>query len=168
MHFHHTLVTFPTSITTSYSLFPLSSTIHAHCMQFASCKMADPAVKPCKSSERFFKQPVIRFPAVDQDTVNPFITSTSLAKPNEATRKLIRSHVMRGKNVRKPVGAASSLKPGSRPHENEDNCQGRNELPRVRTEFSGSGLSVVRFAAETTPYMRDRILTCKAPFIHVQ
>ncbi|KAH8427060.1 uncharacterized protein LDX57_004778 [Aspergillus melleus] len=35
----------------------------------------------------------------------PFIVTTSLGRPNRATRKIIRSHVMRGKNSSKRVGA---------------------------------------------------------------
>jgi hypothetical protein len=94
--------------------------------------------------------------------VNHFIISTSHEKLSPAARKLIRSHVMRGKNRRKIAG--SEVKFGtwinSGPEELEA-AQECNELSYPRRDISGSGLSTLPYADLMQPYMYDLILICK-------
>lgn len=117
--------------------------------------------KPCKSrglaSQRRQQSTKIMPPPV---TFDPFITSTSLSKPNTETRKLIRSHVMRGKNTRKPKVHRSELWTTrnmqlSRSHE-------KVQFPGPQTLLSDSALSGMTFAVETTPYIRDMLCTCES------
>ncbi|CZR52828.1 uncharacterized protein PAC_02705 [Phialocephala subalpina] len=92
---------------------------------------------------------------------NPFIVTTSHEKPSSASRRLIRSHVMRGKNVKKP--ASSHLKPGawmnrdSGAEEDLEAAEEKSMVPNPRLEFAGSGLAFFRFADGVQPYMADMI-----------
>ncbi|KAF8849032.1 hypothetical protein BDZ45DRAFT_773889 [Acephala macrosclerotiorum] len=94
-------------------------------------------------------------------STNIFIVSTSLDEPNTAARKLIRSHVMRGKNAKKV--ASSHLKPGAwinRDGGAEGDLVRTEEVSTLsgpRMEFTGSGLSTFQFADDVQPYMADLI-----------
>ncbi|KAI9037492.1 uncharacterized protein KD926_000287 [Aspergillus affinis] len=91
----------------------------------------------------------------------PFIVTTSLGRPNKATRKLIRSHVMRGKNRAKHVEAGvvygswinSSLpaKPAGILKAEETGLW----IPQPRTLCRD--LETFTFADQIKPYMLDLI-----------
>lgn len=96
-------------------------------------------------------------------SANIFIITTSVDEPNAAARKLIRSHVMRGKNTKTVV--SSNLKPGA--WINRDGAEETLEhVEKVKTasgpriEFAGSGLCTFRFADGVQPYMADLIFKC--------
>ncbi|KUJ15199.1 uncharacterized protein LY89DRAFT_106229 [Mollisia scopiformis] len=92
---------------------------------------------------------------------NPFIVSTSSDRTNSAARRLIRSHVMRGKNRRK--SPSSSMKTGA--WLNSGTCSDE-ELVSAQREcilsgpglgFFGSGLRLIPFADDMQPYMLDLV-----------
>lgn len=96
----------------------------------------------------------------------PFIVSTTVKKTDAKTRKLIRSHVMLGKNRRKY--------PHSKPHEsasetNESTSPEDSTLPfdemvvapkSVIPTRIGSDLSFVQFADNMEPYMVANVMKC--------
>ncbi|KAL2373783.1 hypothetical protein BDBG_02104 [Blastomyces gilchristii SLH14081] len=81
----------------------------------------------------------------------PFIVSTTLDKPDSKTRKLIRSHVMRGKNTRKSRRNRESL----RNLESEDDDELACVLATPR--MIASELSLFSYGVELKPYMLDLI-----------
>jgi hypothetical protein len=106
------------------------------------------------------KEGIDQFSAI---TSNPFIVSTSSAKNDAATRRLIRKHVMQGKNKKRRKQVSSppvfgSWINGSRGQSNDD--PKRMELSSPSTEFASSGLSLISFAVDMQPYMLDLIYKC--------
>ena len=109
--------------------------------------------------------------------MDPFIVSTSLDKPDAAARKLIRRHVMRGKNRRNEripglclVGGRPLLLPGSghsaaeertvkAPEENDEH-RNRPPLARPQRQLTGSDFALTRFADPVEPYMLELVLGC--------
>ncbi|KAK7433157.1 hypothetical protein QQZ08_000088 [Neonectria magnoliae] len=97
----------------------------------------------------------------------PFIVATSLEKPDPETRKLIRSHVMRGKNTRKskrtkelrqqgePVALDDSLRCQG-PRADGDHCE-EQEWALVSPHKVASELSLFGYVDEMKPYMLNLI-----------
>jgi hypothetical protein len=92
-------------------------------------------------------------------TFDPFIVNDAAGKPDAAARKLIRSHVMRGKNRTKPLGI--SVNTGSWIKCSESHEHDRSRLSSLSRQFSGTGLSLIKFPDETQPYMLDLAFKCK-------
>jgi hypothetical protein len=90
---------------------------------------------------------------------NPFIISTTSGKPNAAARRLIRSHVMVGKNRTKSLGIAIKLDPWSDEHVAKQ--PNHVQIPDPHLDISGAGLSVMTFADEMQPYMLDLVFQCQ-------
>ncbi|KAK3372243.1 hypothetical protein B0H63DRAFT_563697 [Podospora didyma] len=109
--------------------------------------------------------------------MDPFIVSTSLDKPGAAARKLIRRHVMRGKNRRNEripgltlVGGRPILLP--RPaaekltatalegnDENEQSHKRRLLTPaHPQHQLTGADFALTRFADSVEPYMLELVL----------
>lgn len=110
-------------------------------------------------------------PKLCDDETNPFINITSPQTANGATRKLIRRHVMRGKNCRKP--SSPQLKYGrwinADASSEEGHAKGAGRtitLSNPRTEFSGSGLSTFSYSDKMQPYMFNLISKCKLLSLH--
>lgn len=87
--------------------------------------------------------------------MNPFIITTSLDKPDRQTRKLIRSHVMRGKNTRKIRRAreaelrSTAVVPPSEPWP----TAGGKEWVLTTPRKVASELSLFNYMIEMKPYM---------------
>lgn len=98
----------------------------------------------------------------------PFIVNTSIGKANTASRKVIRSHVMRAKNKRMPK--ASPPRPGTWINSEIDHEARRTQaqIPKPRFEFAGTGLSTTRFADDMQPYMMDLVYKCGFSFLDVR
>jgi len=112
---------------------------------------------------------------------DPFIVTTSAAKPDEASRKFIRSHVMRGKNRRKRNQVVRHTLPGSwindmeRPVEQAASPPGQLEdlqlalasvtsrgisLPLSIPPRVGAEFSLLRFADEMKPHRVELVVKC--------
>jgi hypothetical protein len=97
--------------------------------------------------------------ALNEDTCKPFIISTTSKKPDAATRKLIRSHVMAGRNRTKPLGIPTKLQSWDK--DSATNEFGSLQASSPNLDISGAGLSVVKFADEMQPYMLDLVFQCE-------
>lgn len=110
-------------------------------------------------------------PKLNDVEANPFINVTSPDTPNGATRKLIRRHVMRGKNYRKP--SSPRLKYGrwiNAPSSDESYVIGAGQtitIPSPRTDFSGSGFSTFSYPDKMQPDMFDLISKCKLLTLYI-
>ncbi|KAK4153794.1 hypothetical protein C8A00DRAFT_43359 [Chaetomidium leptoderma] len=101
----------------------------------------------------------------------PFIVATSLAKPDAKTRKLIRSHVMRGKNVGKFRDSKHWAGSKVPPHPSDHEASGRSTSgPRVPEEVTrdegwalvtprkvASELALFGFGGDMQPYALELI-----------
>ncbi|KAK0609692.1 hypothetical protein B0T17DRAFT_566229 [Bombardia bombarda] len=108
--------------------------------------------------------------------VLPFIVSTSVGKTDQDTRKLIRSHVMRGKNLGKsrPAKERSRAPRYGRDHgpKGEDNSRDKGQPPAaLTTTFHsrippkvGSDYSLQRFVETIEPSVVAEVMQCK--YIH--
>lgn len=83
----------------------------------------------------------------------PFVVTTSVEKPDLEVRKLIRSHVMLGKNL----GKIMRRRPGKQKQHVDAGQRLGNIPPKV-----GSDLSTIRLADAVEPYKIDVILRCKS------
>jgi hypothetical protein len=90
------------------------------------------------------------------------IVTTSSAKVDPATRKRLRSHVMRGKN-RKAAPGHNGAEIGSwingRDHPDASLKRAPAESTRIYLPLGGI-LTHVHFADEMTPYMRELTFQC--------
>ena len=97
----------------------------------------------------------------------PFLISTGVEKPNPEARKLIRSHVMLGRNQGKTLRfrrrqareSADKSSPGEEFGESSGSLIAASQsviLPKI-----GSDLTTVRFADAVEPYMIEIILQCE-------
>jgi len=94
-----------------------------------------------------------------EKTCGPFIISTTSEKPDATARRMIRSHVMAGKNRTKPLGIPSTL--NTKNKGSAANQLNRVKFPNPCPDISKSGLSVVKFADEMHPYMLDLVFKCQ-------
>ncbi|TVY44661.1 hypothetical protein LOCC1_G007048 [Lachnellula occidentalis] len=90
-----------------------------------------------------------------------FIVNTTIEKPDPKARQLIRSHVMRDKNRRKPPADGSKLKSWI----NEESSQ--RSVPVSDLYFPlpihiGSGMPLVQLAYDMPPYALDLVYKCKS------
>lgn len=98
----------------------------------------------------------------------PFIVTTSSDKSNKATRKLIRSHVMRGKNSSKGTGARIVYGswvngPTSMKSVGIQKCEGTASwMPQPR--ILCRDLETFTFADQIKPYALDLIFKCKLSY----
>ncbi|KAK3290840.1 uncharacterized protein B0H64DRAFT_427390 [Chaetomium fimeti] len=123
--------------------------------------------------------------SVTQNSGDPFIVTTSLAKPDPTTRRFIRSHVMRGKNAgkfrnehimqglqtgpkrRSAVGQATRT-PGAR-HEGDEAEESVDGWTLVTPHRIASELSLQGYGGEMQPYVLrliHRALTVIKPEIY--
>lgn len=88
----------------------------------------------------------------------PFIVSTGKKKANSETRKLIRSHVMLGKNL------GRKLQRPARAKSKTSTDQEGWELALLRTipQRVGSDISFVPFADKVDPALASDLLICKS------
>lgn len=97
----------------------------------------------------------------------PFLVSTGVEKPNLEARKLIRSHVMLGKNQGKTLRSkrrqaresANISSPDGKFSESSGSLTAASQsviFPKI-----GSDLTTVRFADAVEPYMIEIILQCE-------
>ena len=104
----------------------------------------------------------------------PFLVSTGVEKPDPEARKLIRSHVMLGKNQGKTLRSkrrqARESADISSPNEEFGDSSGSLIAASESVIFPkiGSDLTTVRFADAVEPYMIDIILQCEwIPHFHL-
>ena len=95
------------------------------------------------------------------------------SKIDGAARKLIRSHVMKGKNVGKTRPRTTCKGHGEVPFPYDNYATTSSlEIPHQSTESSedkiisvpqtiGNSFSLITFPCQIQPYMRDRIYQCK-------
>jgi len=95
-----------------------------------------------------------------------FIVNTSLDKPDAATQRLIRSHVMRGKNRRNKRIPGLFITDG-RTHERREaseagssNAAAASSRLGPLTRLAGSNFALTRFASDMEPYMLDLVFKC--------
>jgi hypothetical protein len=103
--------------------------------------------------------------AVVDKTRDVIFVSNNSGKPNAASRKLIRSQVMRGKNRTKPLSCP--MKRGGWINQHAVSRSYQVEIPKPSLEFSGTGLSLVTFADEMQPYMLDLVFKCRRYYKHI-
>jgi hypothetical protein len=106
------------------------------------------------------KEPHKEMTALTEKKCSPFIVSTTSGKPDAATRRLIRSHVMAGKNRAKAQGVSISL--NSRSNGSTADQFDYVHNPKPSLDISGAGLSVVNFADDMQPYMLDLVFQCQS------
>lgn len=105
----------------------------------------------------------------------PFIVSTDLDKATQDTRKLIRSHVMVGKNRRRPLGttrkrrkpvASTKEPPVATEKRALPACKATASLQESHFQHSipqkvGSELSLIQFADAVGPLTVAVVMRCK-------
>lgn len=97
----------------------------------------------------------------------PFVVCTGVEKLNPEARKLIRSHVMLGRNqgktLRSKRGQARDSADKSSPEEDFGGSSGSliTASQSVILPKIGSDLTTVRFADAVEPYMIEIILQCE-------
>ncbi|EAW17781.1 uncharacterized protein NFIA_077140 [Aspergillus fischeri NRRL 181] len=103
--------------------------------------------------------------------MHPFIITTSLDKPDRQTRKLIRSHVMRGKNtckIRRAREAESPAAAAVPPSERWSSASGKEWVLTTPRKVA-SELSLFNYMTEMKPYMFSLLfqaLTVIKPAMH--
>jgi hypothetical protein len=97
-------------------------------------------------------------------------------KTDPATRKLIRSHVMKGKNVGKTRLRPTRKDEGEVPEDHaakfslsacQFNDDVETEIPTIAPTI-GHSFSALTFPCEAQPYMKNLIQQCKDSFIYPQ
>lgn len=97
----------------------------------------------------------------------PFVVSTGAEKPNPEARKLIRSHVMLGKNQGKTLRSKRRQVKESADRSSPEEDLGGSSGSLITASQSvippkiGSDLTTVRFADAVEPYMIEIILQCQ-------
>lgn len=103
--------------------------------------------------------------ALPKAAFNPFIVSTDVQKTDDKTRKLIRSHVMLGKNRgKKRIPKESTVKEAktSSTKAPSSNLSSDNEFRASIPPKVGCETSLIKLAADVEPLLVQNVLRCRS------